>query len=805
MTTEDSSILLVLNPNIEIVSVREFPMDIRERLGGSASDFIISDNTSRIVSQRIDNEVAMFLRRFREPRRIVEAVFEHSTELDRDALQVLSDIYPLITKLRISTILIDPTTIQKLPLGPMLIPGEYFEGYRIIEQMSGLAETDIYKAESDDGSLVAIKYLRSGSDESVKDNLRHETEVLKHANTNGCLFTPRLHFVNLERDDPYICLEWFEGQTLFAMIRSRNYNLAHRAQVVTSLVDAYADLNKFGILHGDVHPCNIIILKDGRIRLIDFGGSQLIKHEHSTARIGLVHYYEPEVARKVLVGQLPPSPSTYGEQYCVASLAYSVLTGGSYLALSLETENALNQIANQPPRRFEEMGILWPIVEQVISRALNKYPENRFETFSAFREALLKALDSGIPSQDSFALNQKTKRVIEIPNHRKIFDHCIHDFKKCYGLNSNLVGVGFSRGPKASLYAGSAGIAYGLLRIACLQQDADLLAAADVWISRALNQQNDLLAFTDGSVSSSSETGPLALFHSVTGLHTVNALIRYASGDRTETRKAIMGFIQMVESKTINSSDSEALHLFPQDLTNGVTGLLLGLTLLLPLCDKDDHDIRLQIETLASHLCTILHQQFQPDIQCQNRFLGFAHGRTGAIYALLKWADVSSNLPDRLIISYLDDLAVFTHYSGEGLSFPIDIINPNSPSWTGWCHGSAGHLLTWTLAARVLKRKEYLSYAISLGRNIWELNGQSGPSLCCGSAGEALSLFELSRATGDSIWIDRGIKLSTQAVNTLSSTNDAQGLLRSGVGIALTAAESREPTISSWPICQSPL
>jgi hypothetical protein len=68
-----------------------------------------------------------------------------------------------------------------------------------------------------------------------------------------------------------------------------------------------------------------------------------------------------------------------------------------------------------------------------------------------------------------------------------------------------------------------------------------------------------------------------------------------------------------------------------------------------------------------------------------------------------------------------------------------------------------------------------------------------------------MSLFELARAAGDAVWIDRGLELATLAARSAQHTNDAQGLFRADVGVALAAAESIDPAASSWPLCGSPL
>ncbi len=226
--------------------------------------------------------------------------------------------------------------------------------------------------------------------------------------------------------------------------------------------------------------------------------------------------------------------------------------------------------------------------------------------------------------------------------------------------------------------------------------------------------------------------------------------------------------------------------------------------MLVPLCAQADREVRLELDTLAADLGAMVQRELELCEQHENGYLGFAHGRTGAIYSLLRWAEAAGTPPPATISGQLDELAALAIRRNDGLGWPIDTADPQSPVWTGWCHGSAGHLLTWTTASRVLRRDDYLDLALAAGRHIWAAQGHSGPSLCCGGAGEALSLFELARACDDTVWIDRGLDLATRAAKTVHHTNDAQGLFRADVGVAVAAAESLHPMTSVWPICQAP-
>ena len=113
----------VLSPSVEMLSVREFPEAIRDRLGGNDDDYVISDRTARIGSQLVGRDAALFLRRFREPIRIVDAVFAHSTEHGLDPQALLAEVYPFIRTMCLGAILIAPEDTDQ-PAGPRLSRGD---------------------------------------------------------------------------------------------------------------------------------------------------------------------------------------------------------------------------------------------------------------------------------------------------------------------------------------------------------------------------------------------------------------------------------------------------------------------------------------------------------------------------------------------------------------------------------------------------------------------------------------------------------------------------------------------------------
>lgn len=791
-SSDSATALLVLNPNVEISPLRDFDAGVRNRLGGAESDFILSELRSRASSRRLDAETAGFLKLFAEPRRIIEAVIAHSTTQGAPPAEVLKNVYPLVAQLRDSGILVDSSRPAQRTTGARFAVGEVTRGLTILRCAHALADTEIYQAAQPDGTHVAFKYVRPESPQFVQEALRRDYTILQLLQNHPGCRTPRPLAADLDRPDPQIIIAWCEGETASTVAQNSAVTLDARAGFVSRLLSAYRQIHAAGVLHGDVHPLNVLIDARGEITILDFGAAWLPSSPLTQRRIGLVPYYEPEVARAVLADLTAPPATDAGEQYTVAILAYLLLTGNMYLPLSLETDVALRQIAEDPPRPFAESGLVWPEVEQLLRRALAKEPSQRFPSFADFAAALERALahppatpaaparavPPPPPSEDAVRFTQATDRFLG----------------RC-GLAGVLTTTGLIQGPTASIYHGAAGIAYALLRIACLRSAPEPLAAADLWISRAIRDQANPASFVGEEVGiTAGLTGQHALFHSMSGLHAVNALVRHAAGDLASSAEAVRAF--MVHATAVRAQPGA----FALDATNGAASLLLGAALLRPICRAGLPLAQLRA-CAASLSGQVLAELATPP--SGKEFLGFAHGRAGAIYALLQWAHLDGTPPPAGARAHLDALAALAVIRGEGVAWPLERGVTGSPQWSGWCHGSAGHILLWTAAARAYREERYLFIASSAGKHLWHARGGSGPTLCCGLAGEAFALFELARRTGDDEWLERGRVLARQAVDPAAPAG-APGLFRGDAGIALLAAETQDPARAVFPFCQSP-
>ena len=168
------------------------------------------------------------------------------------------------------------------------------------------------------------------------------------------------------------------------------------------------------MLHGDVHPRNIVVAGD-RVVLLDFGVARLVDEPPRVGRAGVPFFFEPE-------HELPSSPA--GEQYALAALLYLLIAGRHYLDFRLDREELERQIETDSPAALVD----WPEPERILFRALEKDPARRYASIAdmareLFLERTLQSLPEAYPP------------------------------------------------PTASIYFGAAGAAIGLLRISPARAD----------------------------------------------------------------------------------------------------------------------------------------------------------------------------------------------------------------------------------------------------------------------------------------------------------------------------------------------
>ena len=224
--------------------------------------------------------------------------------------------------------------------------------------------------------IVAIKILKDeflGNKEFVR-RFKNESKaiaVLSHPNI------VKVYDVSFGTKIQYIVMEYIDGITLKEFISQRKViNWKDALYFVNQILSALKHAHSKGVIHRDIKPQNIMLLKDGTIKVTDFGIARFSRNETQTMTdraIGSVHYIAPEQAKGSVIDEK-------ADIYSVGVMLYEMLTG----RLPFEADNAVSVAIMQMQAKPKPLREINPDIpeglEQITLRAMEKNPANRYAT-----------------------------------------------------------------------------------------------------------------------------------------------------------------------------------------------------------------------------------------------------------------------------------------------------------------------------------------------------------------------------------------------------------------------------------------
>jgi len=243
--------------------------------------------------------------------------------------------------------------------------------------------------------MVAIKtmMLEEGSDgesmKAVKERFFREAEsagTLNHPNI------VRIFDAGDENDVAYIAMELLDGHDLVKYGQKDGLLPIEKAlDFVATVADALDYAHAQGIVHRDIKPANIMLLKDGSIRVADFGIARITSSSKTATGtvMGTPSYMSPEqVAGKKVDGR--------SDLFSLAVALYELTTGEKPFKGGEGIGTLLFQIANDPhPNILTVKANLPAALRGVIDKGLAKNPDERFQRGSEFAAAVRGVLKTG--------------------------------------------------------------------------------------------------------------------------------------------------------------------------------------------------------------------------------------------------------------------------------------------------------------------------------------------------------------------------------------------------------------------------
>jgi len=775
----------VLPEDVLVIPVTELAPEVRGQIDAGAGDYAVTRPRGRTPSRIVDAQFAALIERFRTPMKIAEAIFDYSRSSDVDPGLVLDEAFPLLMRLVESRFLVTSGSREADAVTAALTPGDrVLDGVVVLNLVQGFDDTELYQVRRSDGVIAALKIARDGAGERVAPSFEREAAIL--ARLDGRVNPELLASGRFERR-PYLLIAWRSGvDAASAAAEARDDPERVRALGVR-ILDAYAHLHTQGIVHGDVHPRNVLVARDGSITILDYGLAVDDEDARNLpGRGGVGFFYEPEFVRGT---DSLLRPTQRGEQYAVAALLFSLFTGQHYLDFSLERNELFRQIAEDEPRSFESRGVRpWPAVEAALRTALAKQPDARFISMDAFARELDAAAPVSRPGPAGSPVAEESRRYAAA-----VIAHV--------GLGSTLLRYGLRDAPTSSLSYGAAGIAFALYRMACTRDDPALLALADLWSVKAAHDVDREAAFFNDALDlTPSVVGRRTPYHTESGVHAVRFLVAVAGGDFLTALRALDLFVA-----------TSRIACTSLDVTLGRSGTLLASSMLLDAMPQSeylgDDALRRLGDEVAAEIWSEVDRYGEIPACGEIEYFGAAHGWAGIVFAALSWSLASGRPVPPSVRSRLEELAALREPFGSGARWRWHVhrssVGPAPDYMTGWCNGSAGFVFLWTLAHEAFGDDRYLELAEDAAWNAWEGGAPIG-NLCCGDAGRAYALLNVYRASGDARWLRRAEELAGRAMRAGDAPYQApavrsESLYKGQIGIALLACDLAEPQRARMP------
>ena len=231
---------------------------------------------------------------------------------------------------------------------------------------------------------VAIKLLRREviADPDIAMRFRREalaSTVLRHPNIVACLET------GTDDGQPYLVMELIEGEDLAARLRRvGRLAPADAARIGLDIARALGVAHVRGIVHRDVKPANIVLARDGRAMITDFGIARLAADTEGAVpgtTLGSVHYFSPEQAK----GETTTPAS---DVYSLGLVLYESVTGQRAWSGDTTPALAAARIGSVAPSSRAIRPDVPAALDAIIARALDPDPARRYPNGNVMATAL---------------------------------------------------------------------------------------------------------------------------------------------------------------------------------------------------------------------------------------------------------------------------------------------------------------------------------------------------------------------------------------------------------------------------------
>lgn len=259
--------------------------------------------------------------------------------------------------------------------------------YAIVNKIGSGGMGDVYRARDTKlGREVAIKMLaeRFASDREILARFSREARAASALNHPNII---TIYEIGTHDSSPFIVMEFIDGESLREVLQKSPLTILQVLRIATQVASGLAQAHEAGIIHRDLKPSNLMLVKDGRVKILDFGLAKLaeknLDEERSPdsttgmveTRTGLVMGTPPYMSPEQASGK-PVDFTT--DQFSFGTILYEMATGKLPFDRDTPVQTMASIITDEPEPILRLNPQLPAALHLVIERCHVKNPKHRY-------------------------------------------------------------------------------------------------------------------------------------------------------------------------------------------------------------------------------------------------------------------------------------------------------------------------------------------------------------------------------------------------------------------------------------------
>jgi serine/threonine-protein kinase len=312
--------------------------------------------------------------------------------------------------------------VPTVPAESRPIDGVRFGDCTLIEELGRGGMGVVYRARQGGlGRVVALKRLLLGDESPALDVARFRAEAESAAQLDHPHIVP-VYLVGSHEGQPYFLMKYVEGTTLSRRLAEGPMPPAEAAALLAPVCRAIHFAHQKNVWHRDLKPSNILIDREGRPYVSDFGLAKRIDADASLTQSGAIlgtpSYMAPEQASG---GRGPIGPAC--DIYSLGAILYQMLTGRPPFQAASAVDTVLLVLEQDPIPPHALNPKADPDLEMIALKCLQKSPDQRYPSASALADDLERYLAGDPVSARSTSLRALASRLMAETHHVAVLEN----------------------------------------------------------------------------------------------------------------------------------------------------------------------------------------------------------------------------------------------------------------------------------------------------------------------------------------------------------------------------------------------